>query len=152
MYRVLYLTVFEFQCLCVCVGVCVCAASRASLRVSACALASLRDSLGRGEQVAAVGGDGVDGALVALQLPQGPQGVCVPQLEHAASAAAQQSRRARHHPQGTHPIAVRVWHLLLANDMEEKGAYFRFVSRTLLRLHSGGPFSVYLFFYFSLLA
>ena len=128
------------------VSVCVlCADSRASLRVSARTLPSLGDSLGRGEQVAAVGGDGVDGALVALQLPQGPQSVRVPQLEHAASAATQQSRRAGHHPQGTHPITVRVWYLLLAKDMEEKAMCFRFVSRTLLQLHSGGPFAHFLF-------
>lgn len=30
--------------------------------------------------MAAVGRDAVDGALVTLELPEGPQSVCVPQL------------------------------------------------------------------------
>ena len=63
--------------------------------------------------MAAVGGDAVDGALVTLELPQGPQGVCVPQLEHAAPAAAEQGRGARDDAQRAHPVAVSVWDLLI---------------------------------------
>lgn len=70
------------------------------------------DSLGRSEQVAAVGGDAVDGTLVTLQLPQSPQSVRVPQLEHPASAAAQQGRRAGDDAQSTDPVTMGVRDLL----------------------------------------
>lgn len=69
-------------------------------------------SLRGGEQVAAVDSDAVDGALVALQLSQSPQCVCVPQLEHPPSAAAQQGRGPGDDPQRTHPVPVSVGHLL----------------------------------------
>lgn len=62
--------------------------------------------------MAAVGGDAVDGALVALQLSQGAECVRVPQLEHPASAAAQQGRRAGDDAQRTHPVPVGVGDLL----------------------------------------
>lgn len=71
------------------------------------------DSLRCCEEVAAIGGDAIDGALVALEFPKGPQCVCMPQLEHPSSTAAQQGRRARHHTQGTHPVTMGVGHLLL---------------------------------------
>lgn len=62
--------------------------------------------------MAAVGGDAVNGALMTLQLPQGPQGVRVPQLEHATSAAAEQGRGSGDHTQSTNPVAVSVGDLL----------------------------------------
>lgn len=63
--------------------------------------------------MAAVGGDAVDGALVTPQLAQSPQRICMPQLEHPASAATQQDRGPRDHAQGTHPVAVGIGDLLL---------------------------------------
>lgn len=63
--------------------------------------------------MAAVGRDAVNGALVTLELPQGPQRVRVPQLEHPASAAAEQGRGAGDDAQRTHPVAVSVWDLLM---------------------------------------
>lgn len=74
------------------------------------------DSLRGGEQVAAVGGDAVDGTLVSLQLPERPQGVRVPQLENPGSAAAQQRRRPGHHAQRTHPVPVGVGDLLWTEE------------------------------------
>lgn len=82
------------RCLCVCVRACL----------------WFCDSLRCCEEVAAVGGDAVDGALVALEFPQGPQCVCVPKLEHPSSTATKQGRRARHHTQGTHPVTVGIGH------------------------------------------
>lgn len=62
--------------------------------------------------MAAVGGDAVDGALVTLQLPQSRERVAVPQLEHPASAAAEQSRRPGDDAQRTNPVTVGARHLL----------------------------------------
>lgn len=69
--------------------------------------------------MAAVGGDAVDGALVTLQLAQRPQSVCVPQLEHPASAAAQQDRGPGDYTQRAHPVTVGVGDLLVerTNDV-----------------------------------
>lgn len=69
-------------------------------------------SLWGGEEVGAVGGDGINGALMSSDLPEGRQRVRVPQLEHPPSATAQQGRAAGHQAQRTHPVAVGVWHLL----------------------------------------
>ena len=63
--------------------------------------------------MAAVARDGVDGAVVTLELPDGPQSVRVPKLEHPASAAAQQSRGAGDHAQCAHPVTVGVRDLLM---------------------------------------
>lgn len=62
--------------------------------------------------MAAVDSDAVDGALVALQLSQSPQCVCVPELEHPPPAATQQCRGPGYHPQRTNPVPVSVGHLL----------------------------------------
>lgn len=56
---------------------------------------------------------------MTLQLPQGPQGVCVPQLEHATSAAAKQGRGSRDNTQSTNPVTVGVWDLLLERRTEK---------------------------------
>lgn len=72
----------------------------------------LPHSLGGGEEVAAVGGDAVDGALVTFHLAQSPQRVRVPQLEHPAPAAAQQDGGRRDHAQRAHPVPVGVGDLL----------------------------------------
>lgn len=69
--------------------------------------------------MAAVGGDAVDGALVTLQLPQSPERVGVPQLEHPASAAAQQGRRPWYDAQCTNPVTVGVRNLLLEKKIED---------------------------------
>lgn len=69
--------------------------------------------------MAAVGRDAVDGALVTLQLPQSPQSVCVPQLEHPTSAAAQQGWGPRDNTQRTHPVTVGVRDLLLARMIKD---------------------------------
>lgn len=68
--------------------------------------------------MAAVRRDAVDGALVTFQLPQSPQCVCVPQLEHAASAAAQQGRRPGDDTQRTNPVTVSVRDLLLLERLK----------------------------------
>lgn len=68
--------------------------------------------------MAAVGRDAVDGALVTLQLPQSPQRVRVPQLEHPTSAAAQQGRGPGDDTQCTHPVTVGVRDLLLERRTE----------------------------------
>lgn len=73
--------------------------------------------------MAAVGGDAGDGALVALQLPQGPQRVGVPQLQHAAPAAAQQHRGPGDHAQRTHPVTVGVGDLLLERSSSTEGSF-----------------------------
>lgn len=94
----------------------------------------LSHSLGGGEEVAAVGGDAVDGALVALQLAQGPQRVCVPQLQHPAPAATQQHRGRGDHAQRAHPVTVGVGDLLLGRSNRKqsvKVASFR-LSRPLM--------------------
>lgn len=70
--------------------------------------------------MAAVGGDAVDGALVTFHLAQSPQRVCVPQLEHPASAAAQQDRGRGHHAQRTHPVTVGVRDLLLGRTNDKQ--------------------------------
>lgn len=76
----------------------------------------LSNSLGGGEEVAAVGGDAVDGALVTLHLAQRPQRVRVPQLEHPASAAAQQDWGGGDHAQRAHPVPVGVGDLLVGEN------------------------------------
>jgi len=75
--------------------------------------------------VAAVGGDAVDGALVALQLAEGPQRVRVPQLEHPSPAAAQQGRGPGDHAQRAHPVAVGVRDLLLERERIDVFLYLR---------------------------
>lgn len=70
--------------------------------------------------MAAVGGDAVDGALMALQLSQGAECVRVPQLEHPASAAAQQGWRAGDDAQCTHPVPVCVGDLLWDRRKQKK--------------------------------
>lgn len=75
-------------------------------------------SLRGGEEVAAVGGDPVDGALMTLQLPQSPQRVRVPQLEHPSPAATQQGRRAGHDAQRADPVTVGVGDLLSERRVE----------------------------------
>lgn len=66
--------------------------------------------------MAAVGGDAVDGALVTLHLAQRPQRVRVPQLEHPASAAAQQDWGGGDHAQRAHPVPVGVGDLLVGEN------------------------------------
>lgn len=67
--------------------------------------------------MAAVASDSIDGAVVTLQFPDGPQSVRVPQLEHPASTATQQGWRARHNAQCTHPVTVGVRDLLMERKM-----------------------------------
>lgn len=81
--------------------------------------------------MAAVGGDAVDGALVALELSQGAECVRVPQLEHPASAAAQQGRRAGDDAQRTNPVPVCVGDLL--GDRRKKKNRVNLSVKTLLR-------------------
>ena len=63
--------------------------------------------------MAAVGSDAVDGAVMTLELPQSPQCVRVPELEHPTSAAAQQGRGAGDDAQRTHPVTVSIRDLLM---------------------------------------
>lgn len=63
--------------------------------------------------MAAVCSDAVNGALMTLELPQRPQCVCVPELEHSSSAATQEGREAGDNAQGANPVTVSVWDLLL---------------------------------------
>lgn len=89
-------------------------------------------SLRGGEEVAAVGADAVNGALVTLQLAQSPQRVRVPQFEHPASAAAQQHRGPRDHAQRAHPVTVGVGDLLVDRTDEGEKECGPHVNRTLL--------------------
>lgn len=60
----------------------------------------------------AVGADGIDGAVVALDLTNGCEVVHVPDLDEACPAGAQQHGPARHKGQGTHPVLVSIGDLL----------------------------------------
>lgn len=70
------------------------------------------DLLGGCKQVAAVCSDAVYGALMTLELPQRPQCVCVPELEHPSSAATQQGREAGDDAEGANPVTMSIWDLL----------------------------------------
>lgn len=52
------------------------------------------DSLGGGEQLAAVGGQAIDGTVVALDFAKGRQRVRMPESQQASAAPANQQRGA----------------------------------------------------------
>lgn len=67
------------------------------------------NSLGGGEDATRVGGDGVDGRRVGPELANEGAVVGIPQLQHAAPAAAQQHGRApgvRHEAERADPVLV----------------------------------------------
>ena len=84
--------------------------------------------------MAAVARDGVNGAVMTLELPEGPESVRVPQLEHPASAAAQQGRRAGDHAQRTHPVTVGVRDLLMGRKIEGFKSYEEDLSDLIYKL------------------
>lgn len=60
----------------------------------------------------AVGADGIDGAVVALDLTNGCEVVHIPDLDEAGPAGAQQHGPAGYKGQGAHPVLVSVGDLL----------------------------------------
>lgn len=60
----------------------------------------------------AVGADGIDGAVMALDLTNGCEVVHIPDLDEACSAGAQQHGSAGNKGQGTYPILVSIGDLL----------------------------------------
>ena len=67
---------------------------------------------GRGEDLFGVGADGIDGAVVTLDLADGGEVVHVPHLQHPPPAGAEEHRPAGHVRQGTHPVLMGVGDLL----------------------------------------
>lgn len=61
-----------------------------------------------------VGADGIDGAVVPLDLPHRGEVIHVPHLDHASSAGAQHHGAAGDESQGADPVFVRVGDLLHA--------------------------------------
>lgn len=64
------------------------------------------------EDVLAVGADGIDGAVMALDLINGCEVVHIPDLDEARPAGAQQHGPAGYKGQGTHPVLVSIGDLL----------------------------------------
>lgn len=59
-----------------------------------------------------IGADGIDRAVMALNLSDGCEVVHVPHLEHSPPAGAEERGPPGNKRQSTHPILVRVWDLL----------------------------------------
>lgn len=59
-----------------------------------------------------IGTDGVDGAVVAFDLPNRGEVIHVPDFDHASSAGTQHHGAARDEGQGTDPVFVCIWDLL----------------------------------------
>lgn len=64
------------------------------------------DSLGGSEQLGAVGGQAIDGTVMAPDLAEGRQWVGVPEAQQASSATAEQHRGARDHAQSADPVCL----------------------------------------------
>lgn len=86
-------------------------------------------SLWGSEQLAAVGGQAVDGAVVSPDLAEGREWVGVPEPQQPSSASAEQHRGARHHTQSANPVCLGTDRLL-----EETMARVYSVSRIRLSL------------------
>lgn len=67
----------------------------------------------------AIGADGVDGAVVALDLTNGCEVVHIPDLDEARSAGAQQHGSARYKGQGAHPVLVSIGDLLWKDQADK---------------------------------
>lgn len=63
-------------------------------------------SLRGSEQLAAVGGQAVDGAVVSSDLTEGSQRAGVPKTQQASSASTEQHLGAWHHAQSTNPVCL----------------------------------------------
>lgn len=59
-----------------------------------------------------VGADGIDGAVVPLDLPNRGEVIHVPDFDHTSSAGTQHHGAAGDEGQGTNPVFVRIWDLL----------------------------------------
>ncbi len=70
---------------------------------------------GCGKDLFGIGADGIDRAVMALNLSDGREVVHVPHLEHSPPAGAKKHGPPRNKRQSTHPILVRVWDLLRRN-------------------------------------
>lgn len=70
------------------------------------------DSLWGGEQLAAVGGQAVDGTVVPPDLTEGRKWVNVPEAQQPSSASAEQYRGAWHHAQSANPVCLSTGRLL----------------------------------------
>ena len=70
------------------------------------------DSLWGGEQLAAVGGQAVDGTVMSPDLAEGRKWVNVPEAQQPASASAEQYRGAWHHAQSANPVCLSTGRLL----------------------------------------
>lgn len=60
----------------------------------------------------AVGADGIDGAVVALDLTNGREVVHIPDLDEACPAGTQHHGSAGYKGQGAHPVLVSIGDLL----------------------------------------
>lgn len=64
------------------------------------------------ENLAGVGADGIYRAVVPLHLPNGCEGIHIPELEGASPAAAEQNRRTGHQAKSTNPVLMSIRNLL----------------------------------------
>lgn len=70
------------------------------------------DSLWGSEQLAAVGGQAVDGTVVSPDLAERRKWVGVPEAQQPSSASAEQHRGAWHHAQSANPVCLGADRLL----------------------------------------
>lgn len=59
-----------------------------------------------------IGADGIDGAVVPLDVPNGGEVIDIPDLHCPTTAGTQQHGPARHKGQRTNPVFVCIWDLL----------------------------------------
>lgn len=71
-----------------------------------------RNSLCSCENLAGVGADCIDRAVMSLCLPSGYEGIHIPELEGASSAAAEQNWSTRYQAKSTHPVFMSIRNLL----------------------------------------